>query len=90
MLTRISTDRIGHSSALALSIVIFVSSLILRWYLGYLNAKKKEIQYSEQATLERLKSIEELGDLHPGTSRRDVIEGLVNLLIWTLDFFYTT
>lgn len=66
VLTRLCTDRIGHASALALSVVILVTSLVLRWYFGYLNAKKAAAQFSEQASQDRLKTMEELGDKHPG------------------------
>ncbi|KAI2469786.1 putative pantothenate transporter [Annulohypoxylon bovei var. microspora] len=56
---------IGNASALGMSILMLVSSIVLRWYLGYLNKKKAENQFSEQAAVMREKSIEEVGDHHP-------------------------
>ncbi|KAL7620497.1 hypothetical protein AAE478_009492 [Parahypoxylon ruwenzoriense] len=57
--------RIGNAASLAMSIVMLLSSIGLRWYLGYLNKKKKANQMSQQAADMREKSIEEIGDHHP-------------------------
>lgn len=62
-------DSIGNSAALGMSIMMFVASIALRWYLGFLNNKKKREQFSERSAELRLKSIEELGDHHPGEFR---------------------
>lgn len=59
-------DSVGNSAALGMTIMMFVCSLILRWYLGFLNAKKKANQFSPQAAEMREKSLEEIGDHHPG------------------------
>ncbi|KAI6081263.1 putative pantothenate transporter [Hypoxylon rubiginosum] len=56
---------VGNSAALGMTIMMFVCSLILRWYLGFLNAKKKANQFSPQAAEMREKSLEEIGDHHP-------------------------
>ncbi|KAI1383860.1 putative pantothenate transporter [Hypoxylon trugodes] len=56
---------IGNGVALAMSIMMFLSSLGLRWYLGFLNNKKRANQFSDEANELRKKSIEELGDHHP-------------------------
>jgi hypothetical protein len=40
-----------------------VASLVLRWYLGYLNNKKKSQPVDAER---RAKSVDELGDKHPG------------------------
>lgn len=70
----IHPDSIGNASALGMSILMFVCSIVLRWYLGYLNSKKKANQFSPQAAEMREKSLEEIGDHHPGMS-------YVNLLL---------
>lgn len=51
-----------------MSIAVVVISLILRWYLGYLNDKKKRVQYLEESSASRQQSLEEIGDTHPGTA----------------------
>ncbi|KAH9995003.1 putative pantothenate transporter [Xylariaceae sp. FL0662B] len=56
---------IGHSAALGMTIMMLVISLFLRWYLGFLNNKKRENQFSECAVEKRGKSLEEIGDHHP-------------------------
>ncbi|KAI1101042.1 putative pantothenate transporter [Jackrogersella minutella] len=56
---------IGNSAALGMSIMMFLSSILLRWYLGFLNNKKKANQFTEHAAVMREKSIEEIGDHHP-------------------------
>ncbi|XXH02448.1 hypothetical protein Hte_008824 [Hypoxylon texense] len=56
---------VGNASALGMTILMFVCSIILRWYLGYLNNKKKANQFSPQAAEMREKSLEEIGDHHP-------------------------
>ncbi|KAH8879326.1 MFS general substrate transporter [Thozetella sp. PMI_491] len=58
--------RTGNAAALSMSAVILATSLVLHWYLGYLNKKKTEEQFSEKATQQRLQSLEDLGDKHPG------------------------
>lgn len=49
-----------------MSILVFVSSIALKMYMVYMNKKKRENQFSQQATEQREKSIEEIGDHHPG------------------------
>ncbi|KAI1375289.1 putative pantothenate transporter [Hypoxylon crocopeplum] len=56
---------IGNAASLGMSIMMLVSSVILRWYLGYLNDKKKANQFSQHAAEMREKSIEDIGDHHP-------------------------
>ncbi|KAI0383994.1 putative pantothenate transporter [Hypomontagnella monticulosa] len=56
---------VGNSAALGMSIMMFVASIALRWYLGFVNSKKRREQFSERAAELRLKTIEELGDHHP-------------------------
>ncbi|CAM1506002.1 Fc.00g116390.m01.CDS01 [Cosmosporella sp. VM-42] len=58
--------RKGNTASLVMAAVVIVVSLILRWYLGHLNEKKKQTQFSPQASEQRQKSVEELGDRHPG------------------------
>ncbi|KAL7916673.1 hypothetical protein GGI35DRAFT_433791 [Trichoderma velutinum] len=48
-----------------MSVAVVVISLILRWYLGYLNDKKKRVQYLEESSASRQQSMEEVGDAHP-------------------------
>ncbi|KAI1091576.1 putative pantothenate transporter [Rostrohypoxylon terebratum] len=55
----------GNAAALGMSILMLLSSIGLRFYLGYLNKKKRANQFTEEAALLREKSIEELGDHHP-------------------------
>ncbi|KAI1455775.1 putative pantothenate transporter [Annulohypoxylon moriforme] len=55
----------GNAAALGMSILMLLSSIGLRWYLGFMNNKKKANQFSEQAAAMREKSIEEVGDHHP-------------------------
>ncbi|KAI1405414.1 putative pantothenate transporter [Hypoxylon fuscum] len=56
---------IGNAAALGMSILVFVSSIALKMYMVYMNKKKRENQFSQQATEQREKSIEEIGDHHP-------------------------
>lgn len=76
-----------------MSIMMLVSTVGLRFYLGYLNKKKAENQYTEKSNEQRLKSIEELGDYHPGTL--NYISGYFHHMLHKLtsctitDFFYT-
>ncbi len=49
-----------------MSAALLVVSLVLWWYLGHLNKKKHEVQFSEQVAELRDKSLEELGEYHPG------------------------
>ncbi|KAI2604022.1 MFS general substrate transporter [Hypoxylon fragiforme] len=56
---------LGNGIALVMVIMMFVCSLVLRWYLNFLNNKKRANQYSQQAIEMRQKSIEEIGDHHP-------------------------
>lgn len=86
-----ASDKKGNSASLGMSIAVVVISLILRWYLGYLNDKKKRVQFLEESSASRQQSLEEIGDTHPGTipvytARFD----FVILLTMTIDFFYTT
>ncbi|KAI0882301.1 putative pantothenate transporter [Annulohypoxylon maeteangense] len=55
----------GNAAALGMSILMLLSSIGLRWYLGFMNNKKKANQFSEEAAIMREKSIEEVGDHHP-------------------------
>ncbi|KAI0837111.1 putative pantothenate transporter [Hypoxylon sp. FL0890] len=56
---------IGNATALGMSVLMLLSSIGLRFYLGYLNKKKRANQFSEHAAFMRGKSIEEIGDHHP-------------------------
>ncbi|KAI1136002.1 putative pantothenate transporter [Hypoxylon sp. FL0543] len=56
---------IGNATALGMSVLMLLSSIGLRFYLGYLNKKKRANQFSEHAAYMRGKSIEEIGDHHP-------------------------
>lgn len=49
-----------------MSVVIVITSLVLRSYLIKLNKTKHELQFSEQASEDRLRSIDDVGDKHPG------------------------
>lgn len=49
-----------------MSAALLVVSLVLWWYLGYLNKKKHEVQFSEHIAELREKSLEDLGEYHPG------------------------
>lgn len=53
-----------------MSVAVVVISLILRWHLGHLNSKKKEVQASAESSGFRQQSLEEVGDLHPGTRHK--------------------
>ena len=64
-----------------MSVIIVVAALVLRWYLGFLNTKKKEMQSSLEAAEQRQKSMEELGDKHPGMSARNIMNHFGNRLI---------
>lgn len=50
-----------------MSVLTIVFSLILRWYLGYLNEQKRKALAinSEETQALRRKGLEELGDRHP-------------------------
>ncbi|OTA98910.1 hypothetical protein M426DRAFT_98002 [Hypoxylon sp. CI-4A] len=56
---------IGNATALGMSVMMLVASSVLRWYLGYLNNKKRANQFTDESNALREKSIEELGDHHP-------------------------
>jgi hypothetical protein len=70
-----------------MSVAVVIISLILRWYLGYLNSKKKEAQASAESSDSRQQSLEEVGDLHPGTHHMPFTYHSAN---HEIDFFYTT
>ncbi|KAL5089021.1 hypothetical protein Trisim1_006164 [Trichoderma cf. simile WF8] len=55
----------GNTASLGMSIAVVVISLVLRWYLGYLNDKKKRVQFLEESSASRQQSLEEIGDTHP-------------------------
>lgn len=63
--TPFPTDSKGNAAALGMSILMLLSAIGLRFYLSYLNKKKRANQFTEEAALLREKSIEELGDHHP-------------------------
>ncbi|KAI1506363.1 MFS general substrate transporter [Biscogniauxia marginata] len=56
--------RKGHTASLVLVIVMTIASLVLRWYLSYLNRKKKALSSQQVHNLSQ-ESIEDLGDKHP-------------------------
>lgn len=60
------TDRKGNFSALGLCCCNLVLSFALRWYLGVLNGRKEKSQCTDEANCQRQKSLEELGEYHPG------------------------
>lgn len=64
--TQLITDRQGNSCALGMCCCNLVLSFVLRWYLGVLNGRKEKSQYTDEAYHQRQKSLEELGDNHPG------------------------
>lgn len=85
-LTR-SSDKKGNAASLGMSVAVVLISLILRWYLAYLNSKKKEVQASAASSDIRQQSLEEAGDLHPGAYH--ISSHTIQLTI-IIDFFYTT
>ncbi|KAI5925986.1 putative pantothenate transporter [Camillea tinctor] len=55
----------GHIASLVMVVVMTITSLVLRWYLSYLNSKKKSLSAQQIQALMSSESIEELGDKHP-------------------------
>ncbi|KAI0602374.1 putative pantothenate transporter [Biscogniauxia sp. FL1348] len=55
----------GHIASLAMVVVMTITSLVLRWYLSYLNRKKRSLSGQESQAPMSQESIEELGDKHP-------------------------
>ncbi|KAI1079059.1 putative pantothenate transporter [Whalleya microplaca] len=56
---------VGNTASLAMVIMMLLSSLALRWYLEFLNKRKRANQSSEQAIATRGESLENIGDHHP-------------------------
>lgn len=79
-------DKGGNAVSLGMSIVVVFISFVLRWYLGHLNDVKLLSESSES----RQQSLEDIGDLHPGTSYIYIKDqNIYNLLTQAPGFFYT-
>lgn len=84
-------DARGNSAALGMSAALLVVSLVLRWYMGYLNKKKHEVQFSDQMIELREKSLEDLGEYHPGMVHPFLrAMAIITYLPRAADFFHTT
>ena len=74
-----------------MSAALLVVSLVLWWYMGYLNKKKHEVQFSEQMIELREKSLEDLGEYHPGMVHPFLrAMAIITYLPRAADFFHTT
>ena len=78
---------------MGMCVAVFTLALLLRWYFSYLNAKKKEVQFSDPTRELRQRSFEDLGEYHPGTCCSLYDPARVkehSFLHVSQDFFHTT